>query len=145
MARPELWKRREISVGTVEGVAILAVIHIDREGRVRIISAGRLPGGTGGSMSRKHDRPMTIAEIASMRDEDIDFSDIPPELDETFWAQATRVEPDRTEPVTLRVKTSVLEAFRTSGKGYRTRMIPASLAAAMRLRSRAARCRSPPS
>lgn len=72
-------------------------------------------------MSRKHDRPMTIAEIASVRDEDIDFSDIP-ELDETFWAQATRVEPDRTEPVTLRVKTSVLEAFKASGKGYQTRM-----------------------
>lgn len=72
-------------------------------------------------MSRTHDRPMTTAEIASARDEDIDFSDIP-ELDEAFWAKAARIEPDPTQSVTLRVKSSVLDAFKASGRGYQTRM-----------------------
>ena len=31
-----------------------------------------------------YDKPLTPRQIASMKDEDIDFSDIP-ELDETFW------------------------------------------------------------
>ena len=54
-------------------------------------------------------------------DERIDYSDIP-ELDEDFWERAELVEPERTQQVTLRVKTSVLEAFRATGKGYQTRM-----------------------
>ncbi len=32
------------------------------------------------------------------------------------------VEPDRTTPVTLRVKKSVLEVYKAQGKGYQTRM-----------------------
>ncbi len=60
--------------------------------------------------------------IKAVRDEDIDFSDIP-ETDEAFWAGAKLVHPDRTQPVTLRVKTSVLEHFKKDGaKGYQTRM-----------------------
>lgn len=60
-------------------------------------------------------------EIAAVEDASIDFTDIP-ELDETFWREARLVEPDRTEQITLRVKRSVLEHFRASGKGYQTRM-----------------------
>jgi uncharacterized protein (DUF4415 family) len=59
--------------------------------------------------------------MAAIKDEDIDFSDIP-ELDETFWQQARLVEPDRTEQVTMRIKRSVLAYFRASGKGYQTRI-----------------------
>ena len=54
----------------------------------------------------KHDKPLTPGQIAAVRDQDIDFSDIP-ELDEDFWRNAELVEPDRTEQVTLRVKRSV--------------------------------------
>ena len=56
-----------------------------------------------------------------MKDEDIDFSDIP-ELDETFWRRAALIEPDLTEQITLRVKRSVLAYFKAPGKGYQTRI-----------------------
>lgn len=63
-----------------------------------------------------------LAALAARSDEDIDFSDIP-ETDEEFWKNARLVMPDRTKPVTLRIKESVVEAFRqASPKGYQTRM-----------------------
>lgn len=37
--REDYGERREVSIGKVEGAAILAVVHTDRAGRVRIISA----------------------------------------------------------------------------------------------------------
>ncbi|MCY4128830.1 MAG: BrnA antitoxin family protein [Gammaproteobacteria bacterium] len=69
----------------------------------------------------KYDRPLSPSEIRAIRDEDIDFSDIP-ELDETFWQNAELVKPDRTEQITLRIKRSVLDHFRATGKGYQTRI-----------------------
>ena len=70
---------------------------------------------------RKYEKPLTPKQIASTRDEDIDFSRIP-ELDETFWRNAELVEPDTTEQITMRVKRSVLDYFRAPGKGYQTRI-----------------------
>jgi uncharacterized protein (DUF4415 family) len=72
-------------------------------------------------MKKPYDKPMTAAEIAATTDRDIDFSDVP-ELDDAFWQHARLVEPDRTQSVTLRVKKSVLEAYKAQGKGYQTRM-----------------------
>ena len=69
----------------------------------------------------EYDSPLTPAQIAATKDENIDFSEIP-ELDETFWQQAKLIEPDLTEQITLRVKRSVLTYFRASGKGYQTRI-----------------------
>ena len=69
----------------------------------------------------KYDKELEPSEINAIKDEDIDFSDIP-ELDESFWADAKLVEPDRTEQVTLRIKHSVLNHFKSSGKGYQTRI-----------------------
>jgi len=76
----------------------------------------------------KHDHeipPMTeerAREIEAMSDKDIDFSDIP-ELDDDFWKNAKPVMPDLTQPVTLRVKQSVLQYFQANGKkGYQSRM-----------------------
>lgn len=68
-----------------------------------------------------YDKPLTPDRIAAVKDEDIDFSDIP-ELDEAFWREAELVEPDPTEQITIRVKRSVLDHFRTPGKGYQTRI-----------------------
>ena len=70
---------------------------------------------------KRHDKPLTQKEIGEVKDEDIDFSDIP-ELGDEFWKNAKVVEPDRTEQVTLRIKRSVLDFFRASGKGYQTRI-----------------------
>ena len=64
---------------------------------------------------------MTPQEIAQIEDSDIDFSDIP-ELDADFWKNAEIVQPDTTQPVTLRIKKSVLEHFKAGGKGYQTRI-----------------------
>ena len=68
-----------------------------------------------------YDSPLTSGEIAAIKDERIDFSDIP-ELDEAFWKRAEIIEPDHTEQITLRVKRSVLTYFKTPGKGYQTRI-----------------------
>ena len=71
-------------------------------------------------MKKPYDEPLTPTEIAAL-DRDIDLSDIP-ELGDEFWANARLVEPDLTRSVTLRVKRSVLEAYKAQGKGYQTRM-----------------------
>jgi len=60
-------------------------------------------------------------ELASRTDEQIDDSDIP-ELDDAFWAEAKVVEPEGTQQITLRLKKSVLDAFKATGKGYHSRM-----------------------
>ncbi len=72
-------------------------------------------------MERRYEAPMTNAEIAATPDEQIDTSDIP-ELGDAFWASARLIERDRTKVVTLRVKQSVLDAFKAGGQGYQTRM-----------------------
>jgi uncharacterized protein (DUF4415 family) len=72
-------------------------------------------------MKKRYDKPMTAEQVAAVSDEEIDYSDIP-ELDEAFWQNARLVEPDRTMSVTLRVKRSVLDAYKLQGKGYQTRM-----------------------
>ena len=72
-------------------------------------------------MSKNYDKPMTIDELAKIKDDDIDFADTP-ELDDAFWDQARMVEPDRTQHVTLRIKKSVLDYFKAGGRGYQTRI-----------------------
>ena len=62
------------------------------------------------------------ARLASLSDEEIDYSDIE-ELDDEFWEKAEIVSPDLTQPITLRVKQSVLQYFQAQGKkGYQSRM-----------------------
>lgn len=68
-----------------------------------------------------YDKPLIPSQIAMVKDEDIDFSDVS-ELGEDFWREATLVAPDRTEQVTMRIKRSVLDYFKAGGKGYQTRI-----------------------
>ena len=72
-------------------------------------------------MKPRFDRELSVAEIAALPDETIDYADIP-ELGEDFFRTAQLVRPDRTRSVTLRIKASVLDAFKAEGKGYQTRM-----------------------
>ena len=72
-------------------------------------------------MKKRYDKELSIKELAALRDDQIDTSDIPP-LDDSFWRNAKLVEPDTTQQVTLRVKKSVLDAYKATGKGYQTRM-----------------------
>ena len=48
-----------------------------------------------------HDKPLTPDLIGKVKDEDIDFSDIP-ELDETFWREAELVERGSTDRTAVR-------------------------------------------
>lgn len=76
--------------------------------------------------------PLTEAQLAelealkNMRDEDIDYSDIPP-LTEEFWKNAVRFRdrelyrPNK-ESTTVRLDSDVLAWLRSYGKGYQTRI-----------------------
>ncbi len=72
-------------------------------------------------MSRRYARPLTAQEIATIRDEDIDFSDIP-EMAAHDWQGAEMSEPEPTRQVTLHLTQSVVDAFKAGGLGYRARM-----------------------
>jgi uncharacterized protein (DUF4415 family) len=72
-------------------------------------------------MNMRYTKELSIEELAALKDDDLDFSDIP-ELGEEFWKNAKLVMPEKTEQITLRVKASVLEAYKSTGKGYQTRM-----------------------
>lgn len=63
----------------------------------------------------------TISELKKLKDKDIDFSDIS-ELGDEFWENAEWLEPDKTQPLTIRVRKSVLDYFKEGGKGYQTRI-----------------------
>jgi len=63
--------------------------------------------------------------LRKMRDDDIDFSDIPEVTPEMFARAVVRrglkpAEPKK--PVTLRLDSDVLDWFRAQGKGYQTRI-----------------------
>ena len=72
-------------------------------------------------MRKRYDQELSTDDLAALPDDRIDTSDIQ-ELDEAFWQNARLVEPEGTEQVTLRVKKSVLQAYRATGRGYQTRM-----------------------
>lgn len=72
-------------------------------------------------MKKQYTGELTPEQPAAVPNEDIDFSDIP-ELDESFWKNAKLENMDKTQPVTLRIKKSVLEIYKAQGKGYQTRM-----------------------
>ena len=73
-------------------------------------------------MKKRYARPLTTKELATVKDQDIDTSDIP-ELDENFWKNA-KLGPPRTKPnVSLRLPVEVIEFFKTENpKGYTARM-----------------------
>jgi uncharacterized protein (DUF4415 family) len=61
------------------------------------------------------------AKLKAMKDEDIDYSDIP-ELTPEFWARAKVVMPRHKQPVFLRLDGDVLQWLKHQGKGYQTRI-----------------------
>lgn len=72
-------------------------------------------------MTKPSKKPLNATELAALPDETINYDDIPA-LDEAFWRDAVLVYPDKTQQVTLRVKSSVLDAYKALGKGYQTQM-----------------------
>jgi len=64
---------------------------------------------------------MKKQKLDPVEDENIDYSDIP-KLNEDFWANAVIEYPEKKKPVTLRLDSDVLEWFKSTGKGYQTRI-----------------------
>ena len=62
-----------------------------------------------------------LARIDSVRDADIDYSDIPP-LDKTFLKKATTAWPPVKRQLTIRLDADVLVWLKGQGKGYQTRI-----------------------
>lgn len=62
------------------------------------------------------------ARLDAMKDEDIDYSDIPDHGDdEKFWAEAVKV-PRVKQGVFIRLDADVLEWFKKQGPGYQTKI-----------------------
>ncbi|MGO8792030.1 MAG: BrnA antitoxin family protein [Terriglobia bacterium] len=61
-----------------------------------------------------------IRDIAATRDEDIDFSDVPPVLD---WsgAEIGKFYRPRKKPVTMRLDSDVIAWLKSDGPGYQTK------------------------
>lgn len=59
-------------------------------------------------------------KLAKMKDEDIDFSDIP-ELDEKFIKNVVIRLPKK-RPITIRLDDDVIEWYKSQGRGYQTRI-----------------------
>jgi uncharacterized protein (DUF4415 family) len=62
-----------------------------------------------------------LKDIEAIRDEDIDYSDIP-ETDAAFWANAELRMPQAKKGVYLRLDQDVLEWLKAQGPGYQTRI-----------------------
>jgi len=64
-----------------------------------------------------------LTRLDALRDEDIEYSDIP-DLgnDEEFWVNAVLEKPERKAQITLRLDSDILEWFKAQGKGYQTRI-----------------------
>lgn len=66
-----------------------------------------------------HEDQIRIARVEQMKDEDIDYSDIPP-LDSSW---VTRIMPHTSLPkksTTLRIDAPVLDFYKKQGKGYQS-------------------------
>ncbi len=62
-----------------------------------------------------------LKQLKAIKDEDIDYSDIP-ELDEAFWKNAEVRLPEAKTGVYIRLDGDVLDWLKSQGKGYQTRI-----------------------
>jgi uncharacterized protein (DUF4415 family) len=77
-----------------------------------------MKGGIMRKLSKEQKRD--IAALAAMKDEDIDFSDIPLKLDWSGAEVGKFYRPPK-KAVTMRLDTDVIEWLKGFGKGYQTR------------------------
>lgn len=62
-----------------------------------------------------------LKRVDALRDEDIDYSDIP-ELDADFFRGARVVVPPRKQQLTIRLDADVLAWLKSRGRGYQSRI-----------------------
>lgn len=76
-------------------------------------------------------------KLKTMRDDEIDFSDIPNQAGTTGWRRVSELVPsDNKEQITLRLDADVLAFFRATGRRYQSR-INAALREYMQAHTRA--------
>jgi uncharacterized protein (DUF4415 family) len=71
--------------------------------------------------AKEHVIKSDLNRIDELRDEDIDYSDIP-ELGDDMFAKPLAPWPPKKETITIRVDSDVLGWFKRQGTGYQTRM-----------------------
>ena len=62
-----------------------------------------------------------IKQLQSIKDEDINYSDIP-ELDVSFFRKAKLELPENKKAISLRIDSEILKWFKSQGGGYQTLM-----------------------
>ena len=62
-----------------------------------------------------------LKQLKAIKDEDIDYSDIP-ELEENFWQKVEVRLPEAKTGVYIRLDGDVLDWLKSQGKGYQTRI-----------------------
>ncbi len=62
-----------------------------------------------------------LEELKAIRDENIDYSDVP-ELDEQFWKNAKVRLPETKTGVYIRLDADLLDWLKGQGRGYQTRI-----------------------
>ena len=62
-----------------------------------------------------------VARLDRLKDQDIDYSEIPP-LDPSFFTKATVAWPPAKQQVTVRLDVDVLDWLKLHGKDYQTRL-----------------------
>ncbi len=72
-------------------------------------------------MSEKLTIKSDLKRIEAMRDEEIDYSDIPA-IDEGFFKEARVVVPPGKKQLTIRLDADVLAWLKAQGKGYQSRI-----------------------
>ena len=60
-----------------------------------------------------------IKELQSIKDNEIDYSDIP-KLDESFFKRAKLEFPEKKKAISLRLDSDILAWFKSQGGGYQT-------------------------
>ena len=71
-------------------------------------------------MSKKSTKS-DLRRLDALRDEDIDYTDIP-ELDESFFEKATVQWPPHKRQLTIRLDEDVVDWLKRQGRGYQTRI-----------------------
>ena len=67
--------------------------------------------------------PEEMKRLREMRDEDIDFSEIPDQVGTTGWRRVSDLVPsENKEQITLRLDADVLAFFRSTGRRYQSRI-----------------------
>ncbi len=118
---------RTFASGLMEGIAIV-VVYVMRGERRRIIRQGERIAMKG-RITKATSKPLAkgksdFQRLREMRDEDIDYSDIP-RLDESFWKAATLIMPEPKYRLAIPPQGrdhDVVEWLKKRGKGYQTRI-----------------------